>query len=181
MKKFILLALAVVAIASCGTMKNVPQSENKLNSPFPQVQGTEITFVENFVTYELNAPYVERVSKQAELRNDLRGELATALYSETKTYSESRTERNAGDTEYNKDFLAWTLTTANMKLPGDLVYTTEQEVKRGNTIYFWVRLSANKKKMADYYEKSVKTDRKNLVEDVRSEQRHEENMARLSN
>lgn len=182
MKKIvILMVMAIVALASCGTMRNVPQSANKLHSPFPAVKGTEITFVENYVTYPLNASYTERVGKQAELKNDLRGELATTLYADVKTYNETQISRNAGDEEYSKDFLAWTLTTANMNFPADLVYTTEEEVRKGNTIYFWVRISADKKGMAKYYENAVKAKRKNLVDDVQAEHRHQENLARFSN
>ena len=183
MKKiFALIAIVMMAtiVNSCSSLSKVPQSSNKLSSPFPTVKTTELTFVENYVTYTLGAPYAERVGKQSELKNDLRGELALAIYSEVKTYNESRTVRNAGDEEYSKDFLAWTLTTANMKLPGDVVYTTEEEVKKGNTVYYWVRISTDKKKLSNFYEKSVKADKKNATTEAQAERRHEENMAKIN-
>lgn len=181
MKKFLYFFVAFFALVSCGALKGVPQSSNKIGSPFPKVNNTDITFVENYVTYPVRASYTERIGKQAELKNDLRGELATTLYADVKTYNETQVSRGAGEEEYSKDFLSWTLTTANMNFPSDLVYTTEEEVRKGKEVYFWVRISADKRGMAKYYEKSIKTKRENFMENAKANYRHEENMARFAN
>ena len=175
----IILATAIMFNA-CSSMRNVPQSNNKLGSPFPAVKDNGVTFVEAHVEYAKGASIGEIMSKQTELKNILRGELAKAIYADIQTYDETRAVRGSGDDEYSTEFASWVLTTSNVSFPGDIVYMTECEVlnKKEGAISYWVRFTTDKKKMLNYYEKSVKTTRKNYVSDRQSERRHEENMAK---
>lgn len=153
MKRILPIIITMLFTASCSTLHTLIQG--KLNSPFPEVNSPNLVFVEDYVTYKDNTPYVKKSTIRQELENDLRGQLALRLYGEVQTRSESNVLRGNNDSEYSKDFVSWTMTSAKMSFPADVVWTEEKEVLNHGIIYYWVRITADTKKMVNYYENTV--------------------------
>ncbi len=178
MKKLFTIMVFVLLAVSCGTIKDFSLQPNKIGSPFEEVKDKNVVFVEGYTTYPVGASDIVRRSKQAELENDLRGEFVKRITAKTETYAESRTSRASGEDEYTKDFTNWTFTSGTAELRADNTNVITYEVEKRGTIYCWIRIAGNRNAVLKANEKRNKAERKDFVNDLQDERRHEENMVK---